>query len=101
MEFASAHIEALKQTCIEHVKVNQPIPKDVMEMALAPLPSEWFNDAEEVTTIAPLATSTASHATSVFTPALLQDLGQVGCPFDCYGNGDCNNGTYFKVYVIH
>jgi len=100
MEFTSAHIETLKQNCIEHVKLNQPIQNNVMEMAFAAFPTELFNDTEVITSTALPLTSTVTKETSIFTPDLLLNLQQVGCPFDCYGNGTCDNGMHNQHFTI-
>jgi len=111
-DMTSVHIQALKQNCIEHVEYHQPIPPEVVQKATEPLPAHWFNETEtentnnetvEATiTTASEASSTDSVAseTNFFTEEFLRNLGEIGCPFDCYGNGECVNSEYFSVYPL-
>jgi len=96
----NAHIESLKQNCIAHVEYHQPIPPAVIQSATEPLPAEWFNDTEtnsvteESSTTAPPAPSSTEPEPELnfFTEALLRNLKEIGCKFDCRGNGVCHYG---------
>lgn len=81
------HIEGLKQNCIKQVELNQPIPEDVLKMARANLPTEWLSTTTE-------APPTVANSANAFTAKLLQNLKNIGCPFDCYGHGECRNGVF-------
>jgi len=101
LELASIHIEALTQNCIEQVDLSQPISDEVLAIALRPLPAEWFNDTETASTTTMSPTTTVTQETSVFTPALLQNLQTLYCPFDCNKNGTCVNGIIFIILPIY
>jgi len=101
-DLTNVHIQALKQNCIEHVEYHQPIPEEIIQSATEPLSEEWFNETEEATTTAaPGASSTGSVApeTSFFTIESLSNLRDIGCPFDCYGNGACHEGNYRHLSI--
>jgi len=88
------HIEALRQNCIHLVEFYQPIPEEVLEQARASLPEEWFNTT---TTVSPISSTEQNEL--IFTPAVLQNLNAIGCPFDCNGNGKCKNGMMLSSII--
>ncbi|XP_052766474.1 uncharacterized protein LOC128207536 [Mya arenaria] len=96
--WSKIHLEAIKGTCIEHVRFNQPIPPDVLANATAP--SDWFNETlnetetQNSTTFAPMLSpkSTPSPYVALFTPELLKDIEDIACPGDCNGHGICDKG---------
>jgi len=107
-DWTQLHIESLKQSCIAHVEFNQPIPEDIVRLATAPLPEEWFNITDDtnitdVLAIQPQPTILTPGTTkqSVFNVDLLLSLRDIGCSNDCSGNGECRKGiTPNKCTVI-
>jgi len=86
------HIETLRQMGIEHVRYHQAIPADILNNVTAPLPVEWFTTATTTPSPQESRTNNAKLSTLQFPPELLQSLKNNGCPFECSGNGYCQNG---------
>ncbi|XP_052767965.1 uncharacterized protein LOC128208441 [Mya arenaria] len=94
--WARIHIEAIKETCVEHVKFNQPIPPEVFRNVTA-TPKEWFTNTTNQTEInetgKPTTTPTPVPAyTPLFSVDVLETIASVACPGDCNGHGDCVKG---------
>jgi len=105
-EMTRAHIDSLKKNCLTQVELSLPISQEVQEIATKPLPAEWFNNTEDPftsTTVAtitpritstrdPAITSTVKQERNIITEALFESLNEISCPFDCFENGNCENG---------
>ena len=93
----SIHIEAIKQLCIDQVERNLPLPDEILNAPIKPIPTEWIyiTDEEVTTTETPLVTSTVTATTemSVYTQETYFRFLENGCLFDCYGNGECQMGN--------
>jgi len=78
-----------------------PIPDNIRQRATTPLPSQWFNftaddSIQDLISIKPNPTLTTPGITTgspnIFTKDLLNTLKDMGCPYDCHGNGVCMRG---------
>jgi len=71
-------------------------------MATEPIPAYWFNN-EFTTTPSPQTTTSltelVTQESSIFTPELLKSLKDIGCPFDCNSNGECQHGRPFLAFI--
>jgi len=101
-EWTRIHIESLKRLCIYHVRINLPIPENIRQLATAPLPLKWFNitvdanitDLISIITQPTITTpSITTEPPTAFTQDLLDKLMEIGCPYDCHGNGVCIKGV--------
>ena len=79
---------------MKHVEFHQPIPDYVLEEARAALPAEWFNES---TTGSPITTTNVPDEWGTFFTETLQHLNEIYCPFDCNGNGQCQNGMCLLI----
>ncbi|KAL4216668.1 hypothetical protein ACF0H5_024391 [Mactra antiquata] len=93
MDWTMQHVESIKETCIDHVEVMQPLPPDV-RAELVVLPDRNTTDDNngtiEYPTLPPLNEFSNPN---IITPELLTDIKDVSCPNECQGHGECIKGT--------
>lgn len=94
------HLEGIKETCVEHVEVMQPLPPEV-RAELVVLPENTSTGGNNVTVVYSTLPppTTPSGGADVITPQLLDDIKEASCPNECEGHGVCNNGKCSLLFV--
>lgn len=101
MDWTMSHLESIKQTCMQHVEVMQPLPPDVRSV-LVVLPENSTmnrnNGSYKYQTLPP--PTTPSSGANLISAKLLQDMKAASCTNECSGHGLCVNGKYKVTMVI-